>query len=227
MLGSIVNAAAVFVGALIGVIFHRGIPERFNQIVTHGVGLAVILIGIQGALGVTDVPLMIISLVIGGVIGEWINIEKGLDALGQRLQKRFSKDGSDFAKGFVTTSLMFCVGSMAIIGALDGGLRGDHSTLLAKSVIDFIMSIVFASSMGIGVFFSGFAVLIYEGGIALLASSLKDVLVGNLIVDMSAVGGLLIAALGFKMVFNLDIRVGNLLPAIFVPVVYYTVINLV
>jgi hypothetical protein len=227
MLGSIVNAAAVFVGALIGVIFHRGIPERFNQIVTHGVGLAVILIGIQGALGVVDVPLMIISLVIGGVIGEWIDIEKGLDALGQRLQKRFSKDGSDFAKGFVTTSLMFCVGSMAIIGALDGGLRGDHSTLLAKSVIDFIMSIVFASSMGIGVFFSGFAVLIYEGGIALLASSLKDVLVGNLIVDMSAVGGLLIAALGFKMVFNLDIRVGNLLPAIFVPVVYYTVINLV
>ncbi|OPL09150.1 MAG: hypothetical protein AVO33_07890 [delta proteobacterium ML8_F1] len=227
MLGSIVNAAAVFVGALIGVFFHRGIPQRFNHIVTHGVGLAVILIGIKGALEVTDVPLMIISLVVGGVIGEWIDIEKGLENLGKSLQKRFSRDGSDFAKGFVTTSLMFCVGSMAIIGALDGGLRGDHATLYAKSVIDFIMSIVFASSMGIGVFFSGFAVLVYEGGIALLASSLKDILVGDLIVDMSAVGGLLIAALGFKMVFDLEIRVGNLLPSIFVPVVYYTVMNFI
>ncbi|MBN2260119.1 MAG: DUF554 domain-containing protein [Clostridiales bacterium] len=226
MLGSIVNAAAVFIGGFIGLVFRKGIPERFNNTVIHGVGLAVILIGLMGAMEVSNILLLIISLLIGGIIGELIGIEAGLENFGKKLEMKFSKDGNDIAKGFVTTTLMFCVGSMSIIGALEGGLTGEHTTLFAKSVIDFFVSIVFASTMGIGVIFSGFSVLFYEGSIAALAFTLKDVLVGEVITDMSAVGGLLIAALGFKMVFGADIKVGNLLPAMIIPVIYYTVMNL-
>lgn len=223
MLGAVVNSAAIFSGALIGILFKKGIPERFNATVTHGVALAVVLIGIMSAMEFTNILLLIISLVIGGIIGELVDIEKRLDRLGAALENRFAKGHGEIAKGFVTTSLMYCVGSMAIIGALESGLTGDHSTLFAKSVIDFIMGIVFASSMGIGVFFSGLSVLIYEGSISGFAFLLKDVLVGEVVSDMTAVGGLLIAALGFKMLFKNEIKVGNLLPAILVPIVYHMI----
>ncbi len=226
VLGALVNALAVFVGAPIGMLFKRGIPERINTTVINGVGLVVILIGIMGAMESTNIVLMIVSMVIGGIIGEIINIENHLENLGKQLEKRFSKGHSDIAKGFVTTSLMFCVGSMAIIGALEGGLTGDHTTLFAKSIIDFIMSIVFASTMGIGVFFAGFAVLIYEGAISGFAFLLKDILVGQVVAEMSAVGGLLIAAMGFRMILKAEIKVGNLLPAMLIPVIYYSILNL-
>lgn len=226
MLGAIVNAIAIFIGAAIGLIFGKGIPERVNQTVIHGIGLAIILIGLMGAMEATNILLVIISLVLGGIAGEIINIELRLDNFGKKLEARFANSKSDIAKAFVMYSLMTCVGSMGIIGALEGGLTGNHTTLFAKSVIDFILALVFAASMGFGVLLSGFSVLIYEGSIAGFAFLLKDILVGDVVTDMSSVGGLLIAALGFKLIFKMDMKVGNLLPAIFVPIIYYSIINL-
>jgi hypothetical protein len=188
--------------------------------------MVVILIGIMGAMETSNIILMMISIVIGAILGELINIENHLNNLGKKLEERYATGHGDIAKGFVTTSLMFCVGSMAIIGALEGGLTGDHSMLFAKSVLDFVIAIVFASTLGIGVFFAGFAVLIYEGAIAGFAFLLQDILIGQVVIEMSAVGGVLIAVMGFNMVLKAGVRVGNLLPAMLVPVVYFSILNL-
>lgn len=227
MLGVIVNTVAILAGATVGLIFKKGIPERFSNTIIHGVALAVILIGLLGALEATNILLVIFSLVIGGIIGESIRIEKRLEDFGDLLQKRFSKNNSNIASGFVTTTLIYCVGPLAIIGALNSGLAGDHSVLFSKSLIDGVTAVVFAATLGVGALFSGVSVFIYEGIIVALSYSLKDILVGEVLANMSAIGGLLIVALGFKMISSIKIKVGNLLPAMFIPIIYYIILNLV
>ncbi|NLY66824.1 MAG: DUF554 domain-containing protein [Tissierellia bacterium] len=221
MLGTIVNSTTIIIGTILGVLLNKGIKEEYKSTIMDGVSLAVILIGIMGALDTENVILMIISLVVGSIIGEAVKIEKKLDNLGNTLEKKLGKGDSNFSKGFVTASLVFCVGAMAIVGALESGLRGNHSTLFAKSVLDGISSIIFASTLGIGVGFSAATVLLYQGSITLLASSAKELLTPEVINEMSAVGGLLIAAIGINLLGLRKIKVGNMLPAIFIPLLYF------
>ena len=227
MLGTIVNAAAIIAGALVGLIFKNGIPEKYNRTIMQAIGLSVLLIGIKGALGSNDLLIIIISLAVGSLIGEWIGIEAHLQRLGKFLESKFSKGASTFSAGFVTASLMYCVGSMAIVGSLESGLTGNHSTLFAKATLDGIVGIILSSSFGIGVLFASVPVFIYQGTITLLAGLLKPLLVPAVISQMSATGGLLIVALGLNMIRDKKIPVGNMLPAIFIPLIYYMVLTFI
>jgi hypothetical protein len=224
MLGTLVNALAIIGGSLLGLLFRKGIADNFKEIILSGVGLAVILIGIKSALVSDSLMIVIFSVIIGALLGEALKIEKKLEALGTFLERRVaakSSDSSSFARGFVTASLVFCVGSMAIVGSLESGLTGNHQTLFAKSVLDGVTSVIFSSAMGLGVMFSGFAVLIYQGLITLTAVLMKNLLVPETIEQMTSVGGLLIMAIGFNMLKITAIRVGNLIPGIFLPLIYF------
>lgn len=229
MIGTLINCLAIVLGSALGLLLRRGMKESISQTVMHGVGLSVILIGVTGAIKTTNTLLVILSMVIGGVIGAWINIDARMNQLGDWAQKKLTSDTSEnntFAQGFVTASLVYCVGAMAVVGALDSGIRGDHTTLIAKAMLDGVISIVFASSLGIGVMLSAVPVLVYQGAIALLGSAIAPLLSDIVITEMSAVGGLLIMAIGINMALEKDIKVANLLPAILVPFLYYPIAQL-
>ncbi len=224
MLGTIVNALAIIAGSLLGLLFSKGIADNYKEIILNGVGLSVVLIGIKSALVSDNLMVVIFSVILGALLGESLKIEKKLENLGAFLEKKVSSKSDDtksFARGFVTASLVFCVGSMAIIGSLESGLTGNHQTLFAKSVLDGVTSIIFASAMGLGVMFSAFAVFVYQGLITITAFFMKSLLVPETIAQMSSVGGLLIMAIGLNMLKVTTIRVGNLIPGIFLPLVYF------
>ena len=236
MLGTIVNAVAVVGGGLIGASVGSAIKEKYKHTIMQGIGLSVMVIGLSMALEGLSLErpggfrgemllLMIFSLVIGGIIGEWIDIEEKLDRLGGRIQKIFQKEGesSTFSQGFVMASLIYCVGSMAIIGSIQEGLQHNSSTLFAKSVLDGVSAIVFASELGLGVAFSAVCVFAYQGAITLLASHLQPLLADWVVTEMSAVGGILIIGIGFTILEMKKFKVGNLLPSIFIPLLYSVV----
>lgn len=224
MLGTIVNAIAIIGGSLIGLLLNKGIPDNYKEIIMSGVGLSVILIGIKSALVSDSLMIVIFSVIAGAAIGEFLRIEQGLEKLGTYLEARVaakSSDTSSFARGFVTASLVFCVGSMAIVGSLESGLTGNHQTLFAKSILDGVTSIIFASTMGLGVMFSSIAVFVYQGLITLTAVVMKNFLVPETISQMTSVGGLLILAIGLNLLKITKIKIGNLLPGIFLPLLYF------
>lgn len=221
MFGTIVNTLAIIAGSLVGFILKGGIPKKYTDTVMQSVGLAVILIGLRGALKTEGILLLIFSLVIGSLIGESLKIEDRLENMGKWLENRFPKAGSGVSEGFVTASLVFCVGAMAIVGSLESGLTGNHQTLFGKSMLDGIASVVFASSFGIGVIFSAVSVFVYQGFITMTASLMKPFLTPEVITEMSAVGGILIMAIGLNMLGIRRIYIGNMLPAICVPLVYF------
>lgn len=224
MFGTIVNSIAIICGSVVGLLLSKGIPEKYKEIILSAVSLSVILIGVKSALVTEKMMIVIFSMVIGALLGEFLAIEKRLEDLGQYLEQKMAKASSDtssFGRGFVTASLVFCVGSMAIVGSLESGLTGNHQTLLAKSVLDGVISIVFASAMGLGVMFSSVAVFLYQGLITMTAMFMKSYLVPETISQMTSVGGLLIVAIGTNMLKVTNIRVGNLIPAIFLPLLYY------
>ncbi|MBK5252210.1 MAG: DUF554 domain-containing protein [Peptostreptococcaceae bacterium] len=223
MLGTLVNAAGIIIGSTIGLLFGKRITERYNQTIIKSIALAIILMGIQNALKVQSVPFVIISLFLGSFLGEYWDIEGRLEKLGLWMEKKMAGGGNSFSKGFVTATLLHCVGSMAIIGALEGGLTGNHQILYAKSVINGVIDIVLASTLGIGVLFSSVSVLLYQGSIVIAASFLKQFLVESVVTEMSAIGGLLIMAMGLNMLDFKKIRVGNMIPAIFMPLIYFVV----
>jgi uncharacterized protein len=223
MLGTIVNCVAIIAGGLVGLLFKNGIPDRYNQTVMQAVGLSVLLVGLKTAIVSDDLLVIIISLAIGGLAGEWIGIEDRLEQLGKFLEKKFTKGSGGFAQGFVTASLIYCVGSMAIVGSLESGLSGNHATLFAKSCLDGIVSIILSSSLGMGVLFSAVPVLLYQGSITLMATVLKPLLVPAVITQMSGVGGLLILGIGMNMLREKKIKVGNMLPAIFIPLLWFVI----
>lgn len=249
MLGTIVNALAIVGGSLFGLVFRGGIPEKYNKTVLQSISLAVILIGIRNALKTQDMLLLIFSLVIGSIIGEFLRIEERLERLGNSIEHKiekievfakaklrflekwfgrlFSNTGDSISKGFVNASLIYCIGSMAIIGSLESGLTNNHQTLFAKSIIDGISSIAFTSSLGIGVLFSAVPVFLYQGIITITASFMKQFLIDSVILEMSAVGGLLIFALGINILEIKKIRVGNMLPAIFIPLVFHMIKSII
>ena len=226
MLGTIVNAVAIICGSLLGLLFSRGIADNYRDILMSGIGLSVVLIGIKSALSSDALLIVIFSMIGGALIGEFLRIEQRLETLGKFLEGKVSSksaDTSSFARGFVTASLVFCVGSMAIVGSLESGLTGNHQTLFAKSILDGVTSIIFASAMGLGVMFSSLAVFVYQGLITMTAMFMKNYLVPETIAQMSSVGGLLILAIGMNLLKITSIRIGNLLPGIFLPLLYYMV----
>ena len=225
MIGTVVNSVAIILGSLFGIIIKQGIKDQYKKTVMDGVGLSVIIIGITGGIKSENIILVIISIVLGSIIGEAIGIEGKLDNLGEKLENLLGKEDSNISKGFVTASLVFCVGAMAIVGSLESGLMNNHNTLFAKSILDGISSIIFASTLSIGVAFSAISVLIYQGGITLLAIYLKDFLTPELILEMSAVGGILIMAIGINILEIKKIKVGNMLPSIFIPLLYFLLVS--
>ena len=227
MLGTIVNTLAIVVGSLLGLFLKKGIPKRYNETLIKALGLAVILIGILNALEAKNILLLIFSLVIGSILGEFLRIEERLERLGDSIENKvgglFSSKDSSISKGFVNTSLIYCVGAMAIMGSLESGLANNHETLYAKAVLDGVSSIAFTSSLGIGVLFSSISVFLYQGFITLTASFMKQFLVSSVITEMSSVGGLLILALGLNILEVKKIKVGNMLPAIFIPLIFHII----
>ena len=225
MLGVIVNTITIIGGGIIGLIINKGIPERLNKTIMDGIALVVMYIGISGALKGYNPLYVVICISIGAFIGELIDFDKLLNKFGEYIDKKFSKnkvdedDDKELSRGFVSASLLFCVGAMAVVGAIQSGLNGDHSTLLAKSVLDGVSSIFFAASMGLGVILSSIAVFIYEGIIALGAGALSSILSDSVVTYMTCVGSLLIFALGLNMLKICNIKVANLLPSMFIPII--------
>lgn len=226
MLGTIVNTAAIIAGGLLGLLFRGGIPESYNRTVLKSIGLAVVLIGILNAVKTQQLLLVIFSMAGGSLLGEMLRIEHHLERLGAWLEHRFAGSGNKISEGFVNASLLFCVGAMAIVGSLESGLTGNHQTLLAKSILDGIAAVIMASTLGLGVVFSAGSVFIYQGLITVSASALSPLLNDQVIREMSAVGGLLILAIGFNLLDFPRIKVGNMLPAILIPVLYHLLMPL-
>ncbi|MFC4558475.1 DUF554 domain-containing protein [Virgibacillus kekensis] len=227
LFGTLVNGACIIAGSLIGLFFTK-IPERYKETVMHGIGLAVMLIGMQMAFSTEIIIVVLLSLLTGAIVGEFLHLEEGLNRLGEWIGRRFTTPNENFsvAQGFITASLIFVIGAMSVIGALDSGLRGDHEVLITKGVIDGFVALVLTTTLGFGVIFSVIPVVLYQGSIALLATQIENWLpesfLNGLIVELTAVGGLLIVAIGLNMLKIMQIRVGNLLPSLLtVGLVYY------
>lgn len=227
MLGVIVNSMAIIIGGLIGLGLKHGLSERLKLVVMQGIGLSVIVIGMAGALKSNSTLLLVMSLAIGGLVGSLLQIEYRLDLLGLKIEKVFKgKEEGSFAKGFVTASLVYCVGAMAILGSIEAGVNGHYDTLYVKSLLDGVTAIVFAATLGFGVLFSSVSVFVYQGIIVVLGILLGNYMPAMLIVEMSAVGSVLIMAIGINILEIKRIHVGDLLPAMLVPIVYYLLLYL-
>ena len=229
MPGVIVNMIAIMIGAFAGLFIKNGLSVRFKSMITNSVGLACSFVGLSGALsgligGEAHPVLFIISLVIGGLLGEWIDIDARLNGFGMFVEKKVGASG--FSKGFVSASLLFCVGSMAIIGSIEAGVVGNYNTLFAKSVLDGITSIILAASYGFGVIFSSISVFLYQGAITLMATAVQSFLTEDMIRELSIVGGILITCIGIDLLGIKKFKVANFLPAVFVPVVFYLILPL-
>lgn len=222
MKGTLVNAAAVLLGSGVGLLLRRGFAERYQKTVMQGLGMTVFLIGMEMALKTENVLIVILSMAGGGLIGEWLDIDARLSRLGAWLSAKSKGEYGDLGQGFVAASLIFCVGAMAIVGAIQDGLTGDAGTLYAKSMLDAISSVVLTSTLGAGVALSSISVLLYQGCITLLAGQLSSVLSDAVIREMTAVGGVLIVGISLLMLEIKTIKVANLLPAIFFAVLIAT-----
>jgi len=219
--GTLVNVAAIIVGALAGRYLIPQLPKNMSTTVTAGVGFAVLLIGLEMALEVESIVVLILSLALGGVAGELLDIDGHLNVLGEKIKESVSSTSS-FGEAFVTATLIFCVGPMAIMGAIQSGVQGDHSTLFAKSMLDGVTSVVLSSTLGIGVLLSAVPVLMYQGGISLAGLALASILSEGMINAITSAGGLLIVGLSLNMLKVSEIRVANLLPSLlFAPILHH------
>ncbi len=221
LLGTIVNSIAIIVGSLIGYFFKNVIPEKLSDSLLKASALAVIAVGIKLSLQGENLSLMIISVILGTFIGELLNIEDKLDNLGLWVESKIKNKKSNITQGFVTCTLVYCVGSMAIVGSIQSGLTGNHEILFSKAVLDGIISITMTVSMGIGVMLSSVSVFIYQGTITLLAQFLQSFLNDVVVREMTSVGGVLIMAIGLNFLEIKRVKVGNMIPAVFLPILYY------
>ena len=217
--GTIVNTLAIIAGAMIGVIAKKAIPQRMGDLVMSAISIVVMVLGVQFGIASSNILIVIVSLVVGGIIGEWIDIDRRLDDFGVRIQSRMKGGDSNFSAAFVSTTLIYCVGSMAILGSIESGINGNHTILYTKSLMDGISAIFFASTLGAGVIFSGISVFIYQGILTVLAGYIGPYLSPEVVTEMSASGGKLLIALSFTILGIKKIKVANLLPAIFLPVI--------
>ncbi len=233
-LGTAVNTVLIISGALLGIFLKKAIPERLKDTLVQALALSTVAIGLIGivtAACTTDggtvssryTVVTVLSMAIGTFAGEMLNIEKRLDSLGNTLNKKFSALGANLAEGFITASLIFCVGSMAIVGSLQDGINGDASILITKGLLDGVMSIVLSSTLGIGVMLSSVAVLFYQGIITACAAVLAPLLTDTVIAQMSLTGGILIMGIGLNLLYPTKLRLANMLPSVFVPFIFYLI----
>ena len=227
MTGTFLNIATVLAGGFIGLIFGARIPEKLKEAVVAGMGLFTAAMGLQMFMS-TQNPLIVLgALLIGTLLGEWMRIEDGLHNFGKFLEQRFSKEGDDgsnkFVRGFLTTSLLFCVGPMTILGSIQDGLTGDYNLLAVKSVLDGFAAMAFASTLGVGVMFSAIVIFVFQGGISLFAAQLNTIATPIMMDELSATGGVVLLGLAISSLLEIKkIRVGNMLPALFIaPVIVW------
>jgi len=231
MTGTLLNIATVLIGGIIGLIFGARIPEKLKATVIAAMGLFVAAMGMQMFMK-TENPLIVLgSLLIGTLLGEWLRIEDGLQNLGKILEQRFSKEGDDgsnrFVRGFLTASLLFCVGPMTILGSIQDGLTGDYNLLAVKSVLDGFAALAFTSTLGIGVMFSTIIILAYQGGISLLAAQLNAVVTPAMMNELTATGGVILIGLAISSLLEIKkIRVGNMLPGLLIAPVIVWILGL-
>lgn len=228
MLGVLVNVATAVLGGILGALFKKGIPEKITKAVMIAVGLCVLYIGIDGALKGENTLVLIISMLVGTLIGSLIDIDDKINRLGLFVERKFNKGEKkiSIAEGFVTATLLFCVGSMTVVGSLNAGLRGDNQMLYTKAILDLVSGTVIATSCGIGVAFSGLSVLVIQGGIVLLAQQLNGILTAQAIDEMTCVGSVIIVALGLNLVGISKFKVANFMPAIFLAPLVCMLLNM-
>ena len=231
MLATIINVALVLLGCALGLVFKNKISSRFASILTCALGLCVLGIGISGMVGTADTLCVIVCMVAGTLLGEALNIEKRMDGLGDLLRRKLirGENNSRFVEGFVTASVLFCVGAMAINGSMQAGMLGRYDILISKGVIDGVTSITFAAAMGVGVAFSAIPLLLYQGGLTLIFALVGQGMDPAVVTEMNAVGGTIIVGIALNMLGlpKEKIRVGNMLPAIFLPIGYIPLANLI
>ena len=225
MLGAIINAAGIALGSIVGLLFRGKVSQKLVDALMAAMGLAVVVIGVQGAVGSQDILCVVLSLAFGAMIGELCRIDRGLDGIGDRVRsalngKKFAQ--GRFADGFITASLLFGVGTMAILGSIEAGLNHNYSILITKTVMDTISSAALCAALGIGVSLSLVPILIWEGGIALLSGVLSPLFTPEVITEMSAVGGAIFIGMGFNMtnITERKVNVANMIPALFIPILY-------
>lgn len=229
MLGVLINTATVIIGSSVGLLLKKGIKEKFSSIVMSVVGICVVVLGLQGALEISNAIIMIVSLVVGTLIGMLIRISDGIDKLGELVEKKFnSQEGkTSVAQGFVSGSLLFCVGGMTIVGSLSAGMTGNNDILIAKAILDLISSCVLASTLGFGVLLSAIFVFVVQGGLVLLSGVLGNLLSDTALVgDITAVGGVMMIALGLNLIKLTKIPVADMIPSFMVVVPVYYLIGL-
>lgn len=224
MTGTIINVITVLIGGSLGTVLGNRLPERTRETVMNGLGLVTLLVGVSMALTTQNVLIVLGSVLVGGILGEWWAIEAKLEGIGARLERRFGggqgeerepgRARSTFIQGFVTASLVFCVGPMTILGSIQDGLTGDYQLLAIKSMLDGFASLAFASTLGVGVVFAALTVLVYQGALSLSAGLAQAVLTDPMITEMTATGGVLIMGIGLILLDLKRVRVGNFLPAI-------------
>lgn len=227
LLGTLVNGACILIGSILGR-YLQHIPEKIKETVMSGIGLAIMVLGLQMGLKSEQFILVILSIVGGAALGEWVNLEGRLNSLGNWIERRMkAKEGTSISQGFVTATLIFGIGAMAIIGALDSGIRNNHDVLITKAIIDGFTALVLASTLGIGVLFSAFPIIIYEGFIAIFSRQINTMiptaLMDSFIQEMTATGGVMILAIGLNIIGITKIRVANLLPGILVTAILVTI----
>jgi len=221
MLGTVVNAISILLGGSLGSGLGSNLSKRYSETLLNAVAVSVILIGLKSALETKNILLLICCMALGSIVGEFLRIEDRLNCLSELLEKKFSKHHGNLAEGFMTATLIYCVGAMSIIGAIESGVSNNHSTLFAKSILDGVSSLVFSSTLGIGVPLAAVSVFIYQGSITLLSGLLASYLPMEALNELSAVGGLLVMIIGLNILKITKIRVGNMLPATFLPVLYF------
>ncbi|NLV92857.1 MAG: DUF554 domain-containing protein [Firmicutes bacterium] len=214
MTGTIVNTLAIIVGATLGLLLRSRLPSRVSKTIVHGVGTVTVVLGIDMGLKSQNILIPLLSLVVGGAIGEAIDIQNWLESISSRVESRFKGEKNQFSQGLITASLVYLVGPMAILGAINDGLSGDYQILLTKSMLDGITSIALGSTLGVGVAFSAIPVLIYQGTLSLAADMARTLFTEPVVLEMTATGGFMVLAIGLNILEVTKIRVGNLLPGI-------------
>ena len=216
--GTLVNVVLVLIGGSIGLFLKKGLSERFSNLIMDALALVTIVIGITFATASENILIVIVSLVIGALVGEAINLDQQLNQLGKLVRNKVKSHSGNIGEAFVTATLLFCVGSMAIMGALDSGLKGNHTVLYTKAIMDGISALIFASSMGIGVLLSVVPIFIYQGSITLLASWIEPYLTQGMMTEMNAVGGVILIGLGISILGIKEIKCSNLLLVLMVTI---------
>jgi len=226
LIGVLSNSIAIVFGGILGIIIGDKVKEEYSETILKGLGIAIVILGIQSSIKMDNTLIVLTSLALGSLIGEIVNIEGKMESFSEKVEKKLGEKAQGFSEGFMTATFMYCVGSFSILASIQAGAMGDNSILYTKAVLDGIISIILASILGIGVVFSAISVFIYQGLITLLSSFFETLMTPVIINDMNSVGGILIICIGLKAAKMIDVRVGNMLPALFLPVIYHIVIGL-